>query len=275
MSAGWLAVRVQPGSRRDAVLAALFAEGVQAVQEIDGGFATSIRDPDAAERLRSAVVAASADAQVDVRPSPNVDWTQKWKASIRAHDLGELVVCPPWLADEEDPARRIVIEPAMAFGTGEHETTRGVLRLMQHVVRRGDRVADLGAGSAVLAIAAARLGAASVVAIELDHDAIENAEQNVLRNGVGDQVTVIEGDAGVFLSLIAPVRVITANIISPVLRQLLPLMTTALTADGQVILSGILDSEREELSAELRTDGWNIGRDDGDDAWWSVVVSRR
>ena len=65
----------------------------------------------------------------------------------------------------------------MAFGTGEHATTRGVVRLMQAVIRPGDRVADLGSGSAVLAIAAAKLGAPYVAAIELDHDAIENAER--------------------------------------------------------------------------------------------------
>ena len=190
-----MAVRVQPGTQRDAVLAALFAQGVQAVQEIDGGFATSIPSADGADALTSAVLAASPDATVDIPPAPVVDWTEKWKASIRAHDLGALVVCPPWLADGQDPDRRIVIDPAMAFGTGEHQTTRGVIRLLQGVIKRGDRVADLGAGSAVLAIAAAKLGASSVVAIELDHDAIENAEQNVERNGVADRVTVIEGDA--------------------------------------------------------------------------------
>src|SRR4051812_39168181 len=112
-----MAVTVQPGSHRDAVLAAIFAGGAQAVQEIDGGYTTSVPGNQAADALRRAVLSASPDATVDVRPVPKVDWTEKWKASIRAHDLGQLVVCPPWLADQEDPERRIVIEPAMAFGT--------------------------------------------------------------------------------------------------------------------------------------------------------------
>ena len=269
-----MAVRVQPGSRRDAVLQALFASGVQAVQEVDDGFSTSVAGVTTADLLAKAVMVASPDATVDVRPAPKVDWTEKWKASIRSHDLGRLVVCPPWLADNEDVERRIVIEPAMAFGTGEHETTRGVLRLMQRVIRPGDRAADLGAGSAVLAIAAVKLGARSAVAIELDHDAIENAEQNVARNGVSDRVTVIEGDASVFLGLVAPVHVITANIISPVLRQLLPIMAESLAPDGRAILSGILESERPEMIAELEAAGWRIDGDDRDDAWWSVIVSR-
>ena len=89
----------------------------------------------------------------------------------------------------------LVIPAGAAFGTGEHATTRGVMRLLPKVLRAGDTVADLGAGSAALSIAAAKLGAARVAALEFDHDAIENAEENVERNGVRDRVRVIEGDA--------------------------------------------------------------------------------
>src|SRR6185312_7820104 len=113
----------------------------------------------------------------------------------------------------------VVIEPAMAFGTGEHETTRGVLRLMQDVVRPGDTVIDLGAGSAILSIAAVRLGAGRAIAIESDPQAIENAEQNAAANGVADRVRVIEGDARVILPLVAPARVLFANIISQVVVE--------------------------------------------------------
>jgi ribosomal protein L11 methyltransferase len=269
-----MAVRVNPGKDRDAVLAALFSQGVQAVQEIDGGFSTSIPGLDSAANLTKAVMAAAADAVVEVSPAPNVDWTEKWKASVRSHDLGALTVCPPWLAEGTDPARTIVIEPAMAFGTGEHETTRGVLRLLQGVIKPGDRVADLGAGSAVLAIGAAKLGAAAVIAIELDHDAIENAEENVERNGVADRVTVIEGNASALLPLVAPVRVITANIISSVLLDLLPSLALALAPDGQVILSGILGTERAEMMEALSSAGWRVAAEDAEGAWWSVLVSR-
>jgi ribosomal protein L11 methyltransferase len=269
-----MAVRVHPGTQRDAVLTALFAQGVQAVEEIDGGFATSIPGVGGADDLTRAVLLASPDARVDISPAPNVDWTEKWKASVRSHDLGGLTVCPPWLADGAEPARTIVIEPAMAFGTGEHQTTRGVVRLLQGVIRPGDRVADLGAGSAVLAIAAAKLGARAVTAIELDADAIENAEENVARNGVAGRVAVIEGDAELLLPLVAPVRVITANIISSVLLQLLPSIAAALTDDGQAILSGILVVEREEIVGRLEEMGWRVGREDAEGDWWSVVIAR-
>jgi ribosomal protein L11 methyltransferase len=269
----WVSLRIHADVDRDAIVATLFDHGALAVQEIDGGFTTSVEGADAAEALRVAVLEAAPAARVEVAPLPNEDWTQKWKASVRSHILGKLTVTPPWLADGMDPARTIIIDPAMAFGTGEHQTTRGVLRLMQDVIRAGDRVADLGAGSAVLSIGAAKLGAASVAAIELDHDAIENAEENVERNGVSGVVRVIEGDAGLLLSLVAPVRVIFANIIAPVLRELLPGFRESLSPGGQAILSGILVAEREEMLAFIAEQGWRVEKEDAEEAWWSVLIS--
>lgn len=268
-----MTLRIVPGSRRDDVLAALFDSGVLAVQEIEGGLTTSVQGLPTANALKTAILQASSDASVDIAPLPDVDWTSEWKKSVRSHDLGALTVCPPWLAEGKDPKRTIVIDPAMAFGTGEHQTTRGVLRLMQGVIRPGDRVADLGSGSAVLAIAAVKLGADWVAAIELDHDAIENAEENVRRNGVSDRVRVIEGEAGLLLPLVAPVRVITANIQTSVLGPLLPALSHALTDDGEAILSGILTTEREEMLAMLDENGWTARREDSEEAWWSVHVT--
>jgi ribosomal protein L11 methyltransferase len=267
-----MTLRIMPGSRKEAVLEAIFDSGVQAVQEVEGGLATSVQGARVAEDLKAAILEASPDAAVDITPLPDIDWTAEWKKSVRSHDLGALTVCPPWLAEGKDPRRTIVIDPEMAFGTGEHQTTRGVLRLMQGVIRPGDRVADLGAGSAVLAIGAVKLGAGWVAAIELDRDAIANAEENVRRNGAADRVKVIEGDAGLLLPLVAPVRVITANIQLSVLAPLLPAMAEALTADGEAILSGILTTERDEMLAALARDGWTPRREDAEEAWWSVHV---
>jgi ribosomal protein L11 methyltransferase len=91
---------------------------------------------------------------------------------------------------------------------------------------------------------------------------------------MADRVTVIEGDAGLLLPLVAPVRVITANIISSVLLALLPTIGSALSDDGDVILSGILVAEREEVIAALEQDCWRIEREDAEEAWWSVLIRR-
>jgi ribosomal protein L11 methyltransferase len=274
---GWTAVRVRPRGgavAAELVTAALFAAGSPGVQELGDELLTQFPPEADIAAIRTAVLEADATADVSIAPADPVDWTEGWKALIGAHDLGGLAVVPTWLAEGRDPAATIVIEPGMAFGTGDHPTTRGVVRLMQGVVRAGDVVADLGAGSAVLAIAAVKLGADRVAAIEYDGDAIGNAEENVARNGCAGRVTVIEGDAHVLLPLVAPVRLVLANIISSVLTSLLPAIHAALTADGEAILSGILHDEREEMLATLAAAGFRAVAEDREEAWWSVRVAR-
>jgi ribosomal protein L11 methyltransferase len=171
-----------------------------------------------------------------------------------------------------DDPMRVIIDPAMAFGTGEHATTRGVIRLMQKLPSMPAIVADLGAGSAVLAICAAKLGASRVVAIELDPDAIGNAEENIAANGVSGVVTVIQGDALLLLPLISPVNLVLANIISSVLVDLLQSIAESLSDGGHAILSGILTDERAMMTEVLARGRWEILGDDVEENWWSVLV---
>jgi ribosomal protein L11 methyltransferase len=271
----WLSVRVTAGDAREAALAALFDLGSLGVHEAGEELVTHFPEETDAAGVVAAVLYAAPHARVSAALIPAVDWAEEWKKGVGAHELGALSIVPPWLSEGRDPARTIVIEPEMAFGTGEHQTTRGVVRLLPELIRRGDRVADLGAGSAVLAIAAAKLGAGRVTAIELDHDAIANANENVERNGVQHVVTVIEGDAALLLPLVAPVRVVLANIISSVLIELLPAIAAALTEDGAAVLSGILVEERAAMLAELDDRGWRVVAEDVEGMWWTVRISRR
>jgi len=126
----------------------------------------------------------------------------------------------------------------------------------------------------VLAIAAAKLGAGRVAAIEIDPDAIGNATENVARNNVEDRVTVIEGDAAALVPLVAPIDVITANIISSVLLELLPAMHAALAPGGHAILSGILSSERDMMLSAVSGD-WRVVDEDSEDTWWSATIAPR
>jgi ribosomal protein L11 methyltransferase len=270
----WIALRITPASNREGVIAALFEAGSQGVQEDGASVVTHFPDDAPIDAIRRAVTGADPRADISVSDAPDTDYSQ-WRASVSAHRVGELVVAPPWLAAETDPRRTIIVDPAMAFGTGEHASTRGVMRLMQGVIRAGDIVADLGAGSAVLSIAAAKLGAARVAAIELDYDSIGNAEDNVRANGVGERVEIIEGDAAILLPLLAPVRVVLANIISSVLIPLLPTIRASLGSNGQAILAGILCEERAAMMNALEADGWSIQREDTEDAWWSVQIAPR
>lgn len=273
----WTSVRVRPRGGAGAsarVSEALFAAGSMGLHEDGPALVTQFPDGADIGAVRAAVLEADPSADVEIAPAAPVDWTQGWRALIGAHDVGPLAIVPPWLAGGRDPARTVVIDPGMAFGTGDHPTTRGVARLLPNVIRPGDVVADLGAGSAVLSIAAVKLGAARAAAIEFDPDAIGNAEENVRRNGVAHRVTVVEGDAGLLLPLVAPVRVVLANIISSVLIELMPAIEASLAADGDAVLSGILWEERETMLEILATRGWRAAAEDHEGAWWSVHVRR-
>ncbi len=270
----WTTVRVRPAVHGDAVLAALFAAGASAVQEDGDALVAHVDEAVDIQLLIAAIGRADPRAVIETAPLPAVDWTEAWKRGVTAHDVGALTVTPPWLAQGRDAARTIVIEPEMAFGTGEHATTRGVLALLQTVMRSGDRVADLGAGSAVLSIAAAKLGAASVAAIEMDPDAIANAEFNVAINGVADRVHVILGDAGILLPLVAPVDVVLANILSSVIREMLRAVGAALAPGGRAVFGGIMTSEGAEMRAALEGAGWRVTAEYEEEAWWSVAAVR-
>lgn len=272
--APWRALRVTPAAAPDAVLAALFRAGSQGVQEDGPSLVTHFPPGTELAPVRAAVLAADPGAEISEGDAPAADWSV-WRVSVGVHRVGALRVAPPWLAGGLDAATTIVIDPAMAFGTGEHPTTRGALRLMQGegVIRPGDVVADLGAGSAVLAIAAVKLGASRVAAIELEPDAAGSAAENVARNGVEGAVHYIVGDAALLLPLVAPVRVILANIVSSVLAVLLPTMRAALAPGGVAVLGGMLVEERAPMRDILAAGGWSVRAQDVEGEWWSAVVA--
>lgn len=251
----------------------LIAGGSPAVEEAAEDIVGHVPASSSLDKIRAAILAADSGASVSLSPGKAVDWSA-WRADVRAHRVGSLTVSPPWLADESQPATTIVIDPAMAFGTGEHATTRGVIRLMQDVVAADSVVADLGAGSAILSIAAAKLGASRVIAIELDPDAAGNAVDNIRRNGVDDRVYFVTGDAFVLLPLVAPVTLVLANILSSVVLALLPVIRDSLTTGGRAILSGILSEERQSLLDEIARGGWRVDAEDIEEGWWSVLIAR-
>jgi ribosomal protein L11 methyltransferase len=270
----WTSLRVDGAEHPEQVIAALFAAGAQGVQEDGAAVITHFPPETDIDAVCAAVLAIEPTARTSTRLADATDWSEAWKSRLTLHRLGGLTIAPPWLAADLDPATTIVVDPGMAFGTGDHPTTRGVIRLVQGVVRPGHLVADLGAGSAVLAIAAAKLGARRVAAIELDPDAIGNAIENVERNGVAGVVHVVEGDALALLPLVAPVDVILANIISSVLIDLLPAMRDALAPGGHAIISGILVEERETMVGAAVAGGWGLVAEDREDAWWTATLAR-
>lgn len=271
----WVSVRVRaPEAERPAVIGVLFDLGSQGVHEDGDAIVTHFPAPLREDALLTEIHGVSASAIVETAIATDVDWSERWRDRIERHDLGRLIVAPPWLAADAEAARTVVIDPGMAFGTGDHPTTRGVVRLMGRVVTPGATVADLGAGSAVLSIAAAKLGARAVMAIELDPEAISNAEANVVRNEVTDRVTVLQGDAESLLRLVAPVDVVVVNIISSVIASLLPRIADSIAPGGAVVIGGVLVTEHGEVSARLVRAGWRIVAEDIEGEWWSATARR-
>lgn len=203
------------------------------------------------------------------------DWAREWRKGLRPRQLTERLVVKPTWTEWEAAEGQVVIEvdPQMAFGTGEHATTRGCLRLLDGVLRPGDRVLDVGSGSAILAIAAARLGAAEVVAVEYDPDANLNARENLEQNGVAERVRIVEAMAdGALLAELGGFDLILANILSGVIRPLLPAFRGALRGGGRLIVSGILQTEHEAVLHDAAAAGFRPAGEDREEEWWSALL---
>jgi ribosomal protein L11 methyltransferase len=205
------------------------------------------------------------------------DWDREWKRGLRPRVVSErIVVKPTWTEFSPAPGQIVLdIDPQMAFGTGEHATTRGCLRLLDGAVRAGDRALDVGSGSAILAIAAALLGASGVVAVEYDPDANLNARENLEHHRVQDRVTILEQTAdAALLAELGRFDLVTANILSGVIRPLLPAFRRSLenSADARLIVSGILQSEADEVLAAAGQAGFQLSLEDREDEWWSALL---
>lgn len=253
-------------------MAALFAAGAQGIHEDGTALVTSFPDEAQARAAGVAVRTSDPGATFNVRPAVTVDWSTAWRDQSRIVTIGSLTIAPPWLAAGLDHRRTIVIDPGMAFGTGDHASTRGAVSLLQDAVREGATVADLGSGSGVLSIAAAKLGASRVWAIEIDPEAQSNAAANVEENDVGEVVHLLEGDANILLPLVAPVDLVAANIISSVIIEMMPGMTRAVTPGGHVVLSGILEPEHTTVLDALGDHGWIVRRTYVEEEWWSALA---
>jgi ribosomal protein L11 methyltransferase len=177
-------------------------------------------------------------------PIPTEDWLAQWKKSFTGFSLGErYFVLPTWRPAPEVERTILRLDPEQAFGTGTHDTTRLAATLLERLVRPGDRVIDLGAGTGILAMVAAHQGAASVVAIEPDEDAARCAEDNVARNGLG-RIRVENASYESYERLEADV--IVANITRPILE------VAVLRMDAPtLVLSGLLVEEVDDFATSL------------------------
>lgn len=273
----WFAIEVRPEpAQRDAVAAWLVSRTGQAVEErADGTLVSFALDVAGAAELESALVRDHGVMAFERRELPEVDWSTAWRAGLGVRQVGRFDIVPTWIAHRPEPDRLVItLDPEMAFGSGEHGSTRGALLLLQQHLRPGDRVLDLGSGSAILAIAAAMLGASRVAGVELDAEAIPASLQNVERNGVARSVRIVEGDASAMTPLLAPADLIVSNILRLVNQTLLGVIHDALVPGGRAIFSGMESGEADLFREPLSAHGFTVLEDVVDENWWSVAVQR-
>ena len=286
-----LSARAPADHLRELLGEGLIALGGVAVEEKGDLLTTYLHPPEDPERFLADAELFLADwLMEDLAPEllwhwqDNREWEREWKRGLQPRQVTErLVVKPSWTEWEPKPGQVVIeIDPEMAFGTGEHATTRGCLRLLDGVIRPGDRVLDVGSGSAVLSIAAAHLGASEVVAIECDPDANVNARDNLRHNRAEERVRLIEAAAQPeMLANLGAFDLVLANILSGVIRPLLPAFARALalSANGHLVVSGILEHEAEAVAYDAEAAGFRVDQvdreNDVEGVWWSALLERR
>jgi ribosomal protein L11 methyltransferase len=232
------------------------------------------------ERVRAYVteiVARGARMVSKVRVSPLVadDWAEAWPEYFVPVAVGRrLLIAPPWLALGATDREVIVIDAGQGFGTGHHGSTAGCLAKVETIVERErpGRAIDLGTGSGLLAIAAARLGVAHVFAVDNDPDAIGAAIANAARNGVSHRVRCVVGDAGAIDTEPAPL--VMANLLTAMHTRLALRYARLVRAGGAAVLGGILDKEANGVVATMAGTGLVLRDQLTVDGWTTLVLAR-
>jgi len=227
-------------------------------------------------RQRRAVLSALAPlaATVLTRWLREEDWAEAWKAFFPVLRVSRrLVICPAWRSYHARVGEAVIrLDPGMAFGTGQHATTLMCLRALEETVQPGANVLDLGTGSGILALAAARLGAANVLALDSDPVAVRAARENVRLNGLEAVVRVEEGTLDAALG---PFDVIAVNISAAVIVDLAGAMAAALKPGGVLIAGGFSGERAAPVAAALTAGGLSVERTLSDGEWRTLVGRRR
>ena len=203
-------------------------------------------------------------------------WAEAWQEHFRPLPVGRgLIIAPSWATPPPNGRLVITIDPGRAFGTGHHGTTAGCLAILEDIVEREhpERAIDLGTGSGILAITAARLGVERVVAVDDDPDAIANAMANAARNHVSDRVHCVLGDAGVLTAEPAPL--VLANLMRSAHLRLATAYRRALVPGGALVVGGLLDAEADEVATALAKEGLEARGAIAREGWTTLEMRRR
>ena len=203
-----------------------------------------------------------------------LDWIEAYQKSVTPMEVGDsIVVKPPWDTKAYPDRMEILIEPKMAFGTGRHESTRGSLALMEQIELAGRTILDLGCGSGILGIYAAKRGAAKVLGYDIDPLAIENSIENY---EINDVAANCHASLGSLDDIPADLRfdIIVVNIIKAVIVPIVGRLNNRLPSGGTLILAGLLENDREDIETALKAAGLNSFEIRHDNGWVAYLVKK-
>ncbi len=206
-----------------------------------------------------------------VRSVDERDWMNAWKAGYTPQRIGRIVIVPSWLDEPlAEGELELRLDPGMAFGTGLHPTTRGCLALLQEVEPMPARLLDVGSGSGILGLAALRLGAEHVTAVDTDPLAVEATRANAVANGLDDRVVARAGTLPHDVAELGLFPLLTANLVAALLVELAPRLAAHLSADGVLLASGIIAPRADEVLAAFAAVGLAAVRRRVDGEWVSI-----
>lgn len=279
----WAEINIEAGPEaRDAVEQALRAVGCEGVLvrddaapptlagylPVDDRLETRLNDLQTSLGALASFGVSGAGTDLTIRYVEEDDWANAWKAFFKPLRVGHrLVVTPPWETPELSPDDvALIIDPGMAFGTGSHPTTQLCLAALEDRVQPGMRVADVGTGSGILAIAAAKLGASFVIGTDVDPLAAQIARVNAKANDV-ELHAQEELPSGAY-------DIVVANILADVIIGLKDELASLVQPGGLLIASGIIDVREEDVRVELEHAGFTPVRTQQQAEWIALILRR-
>ncbi len=200
------------------------------------------------------------------------DWAENWKQYFHTEKVGDIIVIKPTWEDYEASPDDVVIEldPGEAFGTGTHPTTAMCIRELETLVKGGMTVFDVGTGSGILSIAAARLGAAKITAVDYDRTALKVAKENIEQNHVADVITL--GQSDILKQVEGKADLVIANIIADIIIRLFDELEAHLNPGGSLLASGIIADRIGDVTEAALAHGFTIDKVVETGGWAAMVI---
>ena len=202
------------------------------------------------------------------------DWAEAWKKYYHPIRIGRVTVVPAWEEYTPEVGELILrMDPGMAFGTGTHETTRLVMEMLSEEIQGGERLLDVGTGSGILALAAAKLGADECYAYDIDPVAVRVAKENIEKDGAKNVYCgVADLLDGVDTSSLYDF--VVANIVADIILRLLPSLGSVMKVGARAILSGIIGERADEIRGVLEENGFSLVREASERDWYALLIQK-